>query len=257
MVAPLIGLLTGMVPYVNEHLHWNIWVVLPITGILLGAGMAYVQFEVGKALNLRFDRSVMLKLVCCCVLGYLATDIGCWLTINVDGEPVRSYLTLFEYFKHRVFRSGLGPLKIGTTLSFLSFAADYVGLVIGSGGILFLMAEENPYCGACKRYLVLDQKVDLDFAVERGAKQDFWTVVVQSLRSNRFAEVAAALNELPLAQPEFSPKLEVRELVCLSCHRRSIDFGIQRKDDRGEWLLEGQIYQVLSDSGAAPGLLRR
>ena len=56
VIAAGIGI--GATPFVNEYLHWNLWFVIPVSGLLLGAGFGWVQFQIARAFGLHVGGAV-------------------------------------------------------------------------------------------------------------------------------------------------------------------------------------------------------
>ncbi len=43
--AVLIGLGLGAIPTLNEYLHWNIWFIVPVSGLIFGGAVGWLQFR--------------------------------------------------------------------------------------------------------------------------------------------------------------------------------------------------------------------
>ena len=39
-----LGFVLGYIPGLNEHLHWNLWYVVPVSGLLFGCAVGGLQF---------------------------------------------------------------------------------------------------------------------------------------------------------------------------------------------------------------------
>src|SRR4051812_32183486 len=84
LVSVLVGLGIGAIPFVNEHLHWNFWVVIPLSGLVLGIGFGALQFLIARVLQARITVAAGSVLALVGALAYAATDAGIWLTTSVD-----------------------------------------------------------------------------------------------------------------------------------------------------------------------------
>src|SRR5438105_1591273 len=88
LAAVLIGFGLGSIPKVNEHLHWNLWCFIPVSGLMLGMGLAWMQFYCCYVLNQPINgwRTVVLALAAC--VSYVAVDYGIYHSTTIPVKDV-------------------------------------------------------------------------------------------------------------------------------------------------------------------------
>jgi hypothetical protein len=72
----LIGFVLGCIPVVNEHLHWNLWYIVPISGLALGALIGRIQFGICYRVNQKVAGVVIVVLAAAAMVGYATVDYG-------------------------------------------------------------------------------------------------------------------------------------------------------------------------------------
>lgn len=168
LLSVAIGFAIGCIPFVNEHLHWNLWFVIPISGLVLGIGLGWLQFMGCYVLGTRVTTKTAIIFSLSSVVGYLATDVGTYLTLSVpisgvkgvpDGDyKMSSLLSFSDYMSLRLGSStisstrGHGSFEMGATGTRLSFAADLLGAGLGAFGTLLALIPQYPFCARCDCY---------------------------------------------------------------------------------------------------------
>jgi len=163
VVALLAGFGVGCVPILNEHLHWNVWFVIPISGALFGLGAAWLEFLFCRLLRIRITPATQAILIGAAVLSYFATEYGTYVSTSVTisaangrGEQIvriADLIPFLQYLGLRLGSSALGGdahramLELGGVGTTLHFVADLIGAALGAGGMLIGLARAMPYPG--------------------------------------------------------------------------------------------------------------
>src|SRR5215813_76690 len=89
LVSLVLGIGLGSIPGLNEHLHWNLWFVIPISGLLFGMLTGWIQFGTCYLLNRKIERSTLLLLPVAAAIGYASVDYSIYLSTTVHLKDVR------------------------------------------------------------------------------------------------------------------------------------------------------------------------
>jgi len=163
-----IGFAIGATPFVQEHLHWNLWFVIPISGLLFGAGLAWLQFMSSYALGNHVNKKTATVFCVSAVVAYFATEIGTYLTLSVpisgvEGVPdgdykISSFWSFYDYMSYRLGSStissmkGHGSFEMGAAGTSVSFVVDLLGAAIGAFGTFLTLIPLYPFCARCACY---------------------------------------------------------------------------------------------------------
>ncbi|HIA18048.1 MAG TPA: hypothetical protein EYN03_01480 [Planctomycetes bacterium] len=189
VIASLVGLGLGIgvgsVPVLQDHLHWNIWVFVPISGLVLGMLFGWVQFTCSSLLNLRVSTRIAFAFGLVSALAYLGTDLGQYLTLTVavseptevlSGQtPIRQLISFPEYLRleygSRFIKTGtfgnedvgyqLG--QVGTTVTIV---VDFLACFLVAFATALVMDDTFPWCQACNRYQCKTTSTKILFADE-------------------------------------------------------------------------------------------
>lgn len=252
-LAVAAGIGIGAIPFVNENLHWNVWFVIPISGLLLGMGLGFGQFQVARASGARVGVVAAGVLALATSIGYLGTDLGTYWTMTVALEQsddfeageyrVRDLMGFEGYMRARLEsasielrpgRSSSPTLELGSTAALTSFFVDALGAWVGAFLALFGSSLRAPYCLRCQRYkrsvgkseLLLDDETameDLESLQELAERGDYEAVVsLLNEWAKRPPPTAAAL------------KLATDERVCSGCNEATLHCSVVRRQDGEE-----------------------
>lgn len=256
------GVALGAVPVVNEHLHWVLWYVVPITAIVFGVAVGWAQFRVAYLLNVRVARAAILALVFACTVGYVGTDFGIYLTTSVPVEGVegvddgdyalRGIMSFQEYMGSRLESTTMSSLKhpedttdYGSTGTKVLYFIDVLGAFLGSLGILLLMAGESTFCERCGTYRRSVAKLDIPLA---GGDSEIEAAVerLHSLANEaRYSDVAAHLKTL--STDKTSPiKVVAEERQCRDCGDLSLIAKVERVEGNQWKPVKGLRYELES-----------
>lgn len=255
LVSVLLGLGLGATPFVSEHLHWNFWLVVPMSGLVLGAAFGGLQFLVARVLQARITPAAGALLALVGALAYASTDVGIWLTSSVEGPAgeavrLRDFLPLSDYMAARLSSSSITTqhaqgrsLEMGQTATVVSYVADELGALLGCAGALLALASSAAYCASCSRYRKTHLKLERDFPAG-GSSHTTWQAFTQlAVSSASYAQLADQLQALPPAPSVTSRKLVAHESACPICGQAALDISVMRKE-RNEWTTEGESLKV-------------
>ena len=109
LLVVVFGVMLGCIPGLNQYLHWNLWYIVPISGLLFGCAAAGLQFGYAFKVNQPMSKVAMAVLVVTAVIGYIGVEYGIYRSISItvtehesipDGEYKLSQLIEFpQYMK--------------------------------------------------------------------------------------------------------------------------------------------------------------
>lgn len=266
----LVGIALGAVPVVNEHLHWMLWYVIPITAFAFGMLVGWAQFRAAFLLNIRLRSAAVLLVALGCTAGYGATDFGIYLTTSVpiegvegveDGEyALRDILSFGEYMRTRLDSTTMSSLKrrdestdFGSTGTKVFFVIDLLGAFLGSLGILMVMAGESTFCEPCGAYRRRTAKLNLPLAGDDAEVQNAVEQLHALANQGSYGDVAAHLKTL--SADESAPvKVVAEERQCRDCGGLSLIAKVERKEGN-EWKPVEGLHYVLESQRMEPSRL--
>ena len=89
LVSFVLGFGLGSIPGLNEHLHWNLWFVIPISGLLFGMLTGWLQFGTCYLLEHRVGGSTLLILPVAAAIGYVFVDYGIYFSTSIHLKDVK------------------------------------------------------------------------------------------------------------------------------------------------------------------------
>ena len=264
LLSVLAGLAIGAMPFVNEHLHWNFWVVIPFSGLILGMAFGGLQFAVARLFQARIMAAGGVSLALVGALAYAATDAGIWLTSSIDrpGQapiPLSDVVSLGDYMLARLSASSITTtrgghaLEMGQTATIVTYVVDELGALLGCGATLLVLASSAAYCAPCSRYRKRHLTLEREFPAG-GSSDTIWQTLTQLAGSSaNYTQLVARLQALPPLPAVTSRKLVAREFACPKCGQAALDIAVMRRE-RNEWSSEGSNLKVDALSGQGPGL---
>ena len=72
----LAGFGLGSIPGLNQYLHWNVWFIIPISGLALGMALGWGQFHICYLLHQFADGWRIIVLALAASAAYVAVDFG-------------------------------------------------------------------------------------------------------------------------------------------------------------------------------------
>lgn len=168
VVAVVGGFGIGCIPFVQEHLHWNIWFIVPVSGLVLGMLLGLVQFFVCFLLGTRVSPAIAGVFSACALLAYLATELGTYETLRIDASEIEgapdgeyrlsSLVSFQDYLSARLGSQTLvahqvgSSLEVGETGAKVNFVLDLLGAALGAFGAVLVLIDKYTYCAACGVY---------------------------------------------------------------------------------------------------------
>lgn len=164
-----VGVGIGSIPGLNEHLHWNIWLVLPISGALFGCLLAWLVVLVAQRLDVPVQGPIVLLLAIVAAFSYAMADFGRYLTLTVSIDatdnspamnvPVREAVSFLEFMKFEWSEStvtslrGRGSMELPTSATQTSYIVDLLGVLLLFIGTLIGLRRDNPQCAVCQSWM--------------------------------------------------------------------------------------------------------
>lgn len=271
-VAMAMGVGIGMIPFVNEHLHWNLWVIVPISGLVLGGLLSVVQFLVLRGLRAKLTTFGIVFLTLTGGLAYFATDYGIYRSLTVPVErgseqKVRlcDFVSFGDYLSVRTGSSSVGSFslrhrmhfdvgRVGTTITYV---ADLAGALLGAGMVLMGCSGSSPYCDRCSRYK--SHSGDLERGLPDAPEEaEAWLQQCRRLiAQGSYRDLVAQARALPAVTTETRMKISLNESFCSTCGRGTLWGYVYRRRSEPEqgWdVLPEHDIRLESDPGEAPQL---
>lgn len=262
-VSLLVGFILGSIPWLNEHLHWNLWFVIPVSGLLFGMLVGWLGFELCYLLHAKVAAAGIALLAVSAVLGYIAVDVGIYFQQSVavegiegipDGEYTFSELmSLGQYFQMRLgsseitTRGGFNVVEFGATGTIVSFVVDMLGAMAGAAGVAFGLAELRPYCNRCGRFKRRTRKLRLMLQNNVQASE-VQTNLKQFVRANDYPGMVAYIRQI---SPQFGGsngkfRIDIDQRHCPACREATLIGRVYRLD-KGSWSeIESQRFNLSS-----------
>ncbi len=259
LLTVLLGFGLGLVPLVNGHLHWNLWLVLPISGFLLGQGFGLVQLQIVRALDARLSMPMLLFLGVSGVAGYLATDYGLYSSMVVpiqgapgmaDGRYPLPALMSFAGFLEMQFGGALDPALGGSPMGMrLSFISDLVGCFVGTVVCLGIGKSRLGYCRPCDRYHRQHRRQELVLTDDVGVVENVLHRMTTFVTEGRYRDLVKHLDDVEAGETTLSGTTMVvaEHFFCPSCGRRILHGSVHARSGRYEWSeIAGLSFRVKS-----------
>jgi len=163
-----LGFFIGCIPVLSNHLHWNIWIIIPISGVIFGILFAYFQAYAGRILRLKLTGRYIFLFALMAPLSYLATDFGHYASHGIDvvdadnrtshGVAFHQLMSFTDYMAMRLGDTQLtsvrsqSSLPVNGTVHKISFGIDLLACFLIALGCVGVFAVTHLYCDACRRY---------------------------------------------------------------------------------------------------------
>jgi hypothetical protein len=283
LIAALLGIATavaagiglGSIPMVNENLHWNIWVVVPVSGALVGVAFGAIQFQVVRLLDTAVRSGMAAILAVGCMAGYAATEVGIYYTDEIEVvdsrgrtegiHPIRSVMSFEDYLDRSLAgssygggpndRSGVSYERTGTMIT---WAVDLGGALLASFFTLLGFAGQAPFCNDCDRYKKPNQKLKivlahdpatelLDALHERVAQSDYAGLITVLIEGDKNIEP-------PKSDQAF--RIQADERVCPGCSSATVMGTVEVNGKKG-WAVVNELeFRLASQPGETARLTR-
>ena len=261
VLALVAGVLIGSIPLVNEHLHWNFYLIVPVSGFFLGMVFGLLQYQVARLVHARISLLGGVILTVICAASYIATDVGVWASSSIkpDGRnkvPLRDTIQLKKFLAERVSHSSISrgsrSVELGDTATLVTFVVDLIGSMVGGAAILFGLSSDASYCQRCSRYRKDLRQIEREFPMDEAQAASHWQAFEQLAAGQHYAQLAAQVQALPGLNVASRRKLEAQESRCPKCGQTALQLSVLHYDKEGDWATEGRQLQAEAahDEGA-------
>ncbi len=259
-----IGYGLGATPVLNENLHWNLWFIIPVSGLLLGMLLGWMQFFGAYALNLNIQTGTGWALAAAATTAYLATELGIYNTMiipvaGVEGLPDGDYrlselFSLNDYIALTLGASsfegrGSMDLEFGGVATKLTYAVDVIGCFAAAFVTRQMLAASYPYCVRCAQY----KKRDTIFEAQMPANDetsDKFNSLFDLMTGSNYHQVVSFLKDLSLkTDKDGEVKITADQRFCANCREASI-VGRVYKLDGNDW---DEIDELAFQFDSQPG----
>lgn len=252
LVSLVLGFGLGSIPGLNEHLHWNLWFIIPISGLLLGMLTGWAQFGACYFLDQKVNRSTLLVLSVAAMIGYALVDYGIYLSTtvhlkDVQGVPEGDYklsdlVSFWDYMSWRLgsstisSRYGTKLFQMGAAGTTLSYIVDLGGALAGALGVLFACTDRYPYCDRCLQFKRREKKYQVTFKYEENLAQEIFARIAELIQGKTYKDIVSYCRELSERHHEKKGNVQITvdQRFCRRCREASIIGKIHRLKGR-EW----------------------
>lgn len=262
VVTVLIGLGLGATPGLNEYLHWNIWVIIPVSGMMLGMALGWLQFFGAFAMNLKIQGGVAWMLATAAAAAYFATEIGVFFTMSipvagVDGLPDGDY-GLSQLFTFREYLAltlestsyeGRASVEYGSSATKITYLVDIVACFGTAFVTRLVVSDSYPYCGRCNLYKRRDTKFEVVMQAGDKAEESF-SSLLNLIADQNYQQIISYLKELSgKSIKDGDVMITADQRFCTSCKEASIVGRVSQNNGR-EWAEIGELaFQFDSQPG--------
>jgi hypothetical protein len=263
-VSLLIGFALGSIPVVNQYLHWNLWFIIPVSGLLLGMGLGWTQFYGCYLLNQPVNgwRTVVLALAAS--LSLLAVDFGIYrsTSIPIHGDPIlpdgdhrlTELVSFPQYMKWRLgsssikTRHGDNLIEIGAAGTTISYVVDLAGAFVAAGGMLLVAWSMYPYCARCSRFKSRAKRHVIAFHYDATRVQQILAEILEHIRTGACGVHATYLEDLykRVHVRDGDTQLTADERYCGSCGEVTILCRFERQGKDGNWVDVPELAYTLT-----------
>jgi hypothetical protein len=263
LVSVLAGLALGAIPFVNQHLHWSFFVVVPVSGMILGTCFGFLQYRVARLLHVRIGALAGALLTLAGAVSYAASDFGACAAASAQTDagqtvPLREVVSFREFMHERLSRSSLSrrsrTVELGGTATLENLAVDLLGALLGTAAIVFGLAADAAYCQRCSRYRKDLRKLEREYPLDETRAQSHWQAFEQLAQSQQYAELVAQVQAMPLLSVASGRKLDAQESTCPKCGQPALSLSSLRHD-KEVWTSDGPTLYAEGAVGEGPRLV--
>jgi hypothetical protein len=165
LLSILFGYSLGCVSWLQGYLHFTLWFIIPMSGIMFGMTVGSLQFALSYLFSLRISFFTSLILAFFAGAGYFATDFGIYSTAKIPvGESnmimmkLRNMVSFQDYMSYRLgdttaenFRTH-ATYQVGATANKLNYILGLCAASIASLGAIGVLLANYPQCSSCGVY---------------------------------------------------------------------------------------------------------
>jgi hypothetical protein len=251
LVAIALGMAVGCVPILNQHLHWNFWIIVPLSGMIFGLIFASMQFAAGRLLQIHITIRQARLLSIGIVLAYFTTDIGIYLSAAIpisnhdslpDGlYPIRDLVSFLGYMSIRLGSASMhslnfGTLRFGETGTIVHYLFDLLGAGLGAFFTFQPLISDAAFCKKCARYMKATQRFDIYLLPDEDV-DGIRSSIRQLGERNGHDELALLLKELPNKAGDERCRARISSTLsaCRQCGAKALT-GRLFQIERNDWL---------------------
>lgn len=248
--AIVLAVFIGCIPVLNQHLHWNIWIFIPVSGMLFGAAFAWLQFMCAKFARKPLQMRTIWILAAGTAVAYFSTEIGRYYSLVVplygsdvlsDGDyPIHQLVSFAEFVTLSLSASTIrsfhfGEINLGGAGTAVSSVIDLIGAGLGALVTFSSLVASTPFCLRCSRYMRIIRTFDIHLSPESVA-ESIQTRVLELSRQSRLMELEELLRGLSDVPSEHCrSKISVNECICNGCNTKALT-GKFLRVERNDWL---------------------
>ena len=265
-VSLLIGFGLRSIPGLNQHLHWNLWFIIPMSGLVLGMGLGWVQFFCCYVLNQRVSGWPIVVLALAASASYLAIDFGIYRATSVpvngvEGIPDGTYrlaelVSFPQYMQWRLgsssvtTRRGTKIIELGAAGTTLSFLVDVAGAFVAAAGMLLIASSMYPYCARCGRFKSRARMHVVTFFYEEKRVQDLLGQIAAHTQAGACTAFVIYLEELSrqVFAKEGDTRITADERYCSVCGEVTIVGTFARRAKDSAWVDVPELAYTLTSA---------
>ncbi len=267
----MLGFGIGCIPVLNEHLHWNLWYVVPISGFLFGLIVGFLQFRYLYLMNKHISRITLVIMAMGTLVSYIAIDYGIYTTSSIELSGVqgledgryrlRDLMTFWTYAKINLGSSevggifGLGPKifemgRVGTTVSRF---ADIIGATLGTVAVLFANIGKYPYCVSCHKYKKREDKYEIIFQQNEKTPEQMVQEIKDLYEKEGYNKLVSYIQDLDRAcsDKQGDGKIVIDQRMCPWCYETTL-LGMVYHLERKTWVEVTKLKFSFTNKQGAP-----
>lgn len=251
LLSVFLGFLFGITPGLNEHLHWSLWYLVPISGLLFGCLCAALQFWMCFSFHQRITKILIVYLTLATLAGYAAVDYGIYRSMKIeisghedlpDGKyKLKDLISFWQYMKWNLSSSTMttdygSETEYGALGTTVSYAADLAGAGLGSIGVLFVFMSKYPYCLRCRKYKKRQQQYVIQFVDTEELLKQILERFEQLKQAGNTGELIAYCQTLCAQHHEGkgTVRICIDHRICPSCQEVTLLGVVERRSGK-DW----------------------
>jgi len=261
----VLGFILGIVPFVSENLHWNLYYFIPVSGLILGAAMGCLCFWICFNLNERVRTSSIIILAFAAAAGYLAVDYGTYYSRHVtvegveavpDGEyRISEIMSFGQYMRWRLETSTISTgssrqMELGTLGTTVSFIIDLIGALVGSAFTLFVSYRKYPFCESCLRYMNRENKYRAVFKYDPDTAEEIFSTIESLKENSDYEGMVSYAQQLSESCPSKKGDIMINfdQRRCPVCRQAVVLGDAKKRAGRGWKEIRGFRFSLASQS---------
>jgi hypothetical protein len=244
------GFAIGCIPVVQEHLHWNLWFIVPVSGLILGFALGWLQFIGSFVSGTKLTNKVVLFFSIVTVTAYLATEVGTYATLKAPvtgvfglsyGEQrISTFISFPEYMSNRLGGATLqgtrGAIEMGATATRISFVVDLLGAGLGTVLTLLVLGSLHPFCDRCRVYKKRHHLYNIRPAPDETTLRGIFDSIAELTRKQDHRELVKLLKTLEATHQDKKSlfRIAADERFCPKCREATVLGKVSRQEGK-EW----------------------